>query len=78
MATVEPFAGLATFTVAPNPVDIPQLRTQTLSSGASGLILATQPAWSVVYSLKVCVTPSPTLSTIPPASCPNILGNRGV
>lgn len=35
------------------PVDIPQLSTQTLSRGAAGLILATQPTWTTVYSLKV-------------------------
>lgn len=35
------------------PVDIPQLRTQTFSSGAEELILATLPTWQTVYSLKV-------------------------
>lgn len=35
------------------PVEIPQLRMQTLSSGAAGFIFATQPAWTTVYSLKV-------------------------
>ena len=35
------------------PVQIPQLRTQTLSSGAAGLIFATHPAWTTVYSLNV-------------------------
>nr|GMD88676.1 Uncharacterised protein [Ipomoea batatas]GME04728.1 Uncharacterised protein [Ipomoea batatas] len=42
-ATVEPGFGLATFNVAPRPVEIPQLRTQTLSRGACGLILAIEP-----------------------------------
>ena len=37
------------------PVEMPQLRTQTLSRGASGLILARQPTWMTVYSLKVDV-----------------------
>lgn len=35
------------------PVEMPQLRTQTLSRGAAGLILAKQPKWTTVYSLKV-------------------------
>lgn len=35
------------------PVEMPQLRTQTLSRGAAGLILAKQPTWTTVYSLKV-------------------------
>lgn len=37
------------------PVEIPQLRAQTLSRGAKGLILARQPTWTTVYSLKVDV-----------------------
>lgn len=36
-----------------SPVEIPQLRTQTLSKGAEGLILATHPTWMTVYSLNV-------------------------
>nr|GMD64217.1 hypothetical protein Iba_chr12bCG22290 [Ipomoea batatas] len=35
------------------PVEMPQLRTQTLSSGANGLIFARQPECRTVYSLKV-------------------------
>jgi hypothetical protein len=35
------------------PVETPQLRTQTLSRGASGLIFTTQPTCRTVYSLKV-------------------------
>lgn len=35
------------------PVETPQLRMHTLSSGALGLIFATQPEWTTVYSLKV-------------------------
>lgn len=35
------------------PVDIPQLSTQTLSRGAAGLILATDPTCTTVYSLNV-------------------------
>lgn len=34
---------------------MPQLRIQTLSKGARGLIFARQPAWTTVYSLKVDV-----------------------
>uniref|UniRef100_A0A7C9FRA9 Uncharacterized protein n=1 Tax=Opuntia streptacantha TaxID=393608 RepID=A0A7C9FRA9_OPUST len=43
IATVWPFFGFATFTVAPKPVENPQLMMQTLSRGASGLILARHP-----------------------------------
>ncbi|CAA6662580.1 unnamed protein product [Spirodela intermedia] len=35
------------------PVDMPQLRMQTLSRGAAGLILARQPECTTMYSLKV-------------------------
>lgn len=35
------------------PVEIPQLKTHTLSRGAAGLILATHPTCTTVYSLNV-------------------------
>ena len=35
------------------PVEMPQAKRQALSKGAEGLILATQPASTTVYSLKL-------------------------
>lgn len=34
-------------------MEMPQLRMQTLSRGAKGLIFERQPEWTTVYSLKV-------------------------
>jgi hypothetical protein len=42
-ATNRPFKDFYQIVYFSRPVEIPQLRTQTLSRGAAGLILATQP-----------------------------------
>ena len=54
-ATLSPSLTLAALRMAPMPVVTPQPSRQTFSSGACGLILASETSATTVYSLKVLV-----------------------